>query len=277
MTYIRKCPECNKKIKYKNLISFNNAKNKNSKCASCRSNWREYNKTHENAFKNKNHSDITKKQISKSRLENGFDYQSPEFRQTMSNITSGEKNGMFGKTIKDTWIEKYGKEEAEIRYKNWKTNISKAIKGDKNPMYGKPSPQGSGNGWCGWYKGWFFRSLKELSYMIYVIERFNLKWETGEKRKFRIEYIDYTGNKRTYHPDFFINDKFLVEIKPKMLWKSDSVQRKQEAAIEFCKEHSFIYKLTESTKLLKLKEIKQLIKEEKLIFTKRYQEKFNKL
>jgi hypothetical protein len=33
-------------------------------------------------------------------------------------------------------------------------------------MYGKPSPQGSGNGWSGWYKGKYFRSIMELSFIV---------------------------------------------------------------------------------------------------------------
>ena len=193
---------------------------------------------------------------------------------------SGEKNHNYhgswhgnnpginqkGKTLEEI----HGIEKAvEIRKK-----LSKASSGENNPMYGKPSPQGLGNGWSGWYNDWFFRSLKELSYMIYVIERFNLKWESGEKSTYKIYYKDYTGNKRTYHPDFVIKDKYLVEIKPKHLWKSDSVKRKQEAAIQFCKKHNFIYKLTECPKLISYNEIKQLVNEKKLIFTNRYQEKF---
>ena len=43
--------------------------------------------------------------------------------------------------------------------------ISNASKGKNNPMYGKPSPQGSGNGWSGWYKGIYFRSLLYSSFM----------------------------------------------------------------------------------------------------------------
>jgi hypothetical protein len=167
----------------------------------------------------------------------------------------------------------YGIDKALKMRKNYSINRS----GEKNNMYGKPSPQGSGNGWSGWYKGWFFRSLKELSYMIYVIERFNLKWESAEKKKFKIDYIDYTGNKRTYHPDFLIENKYLVEIKPKCLWNSDNVKRKAEAAIEFCSKYNFKYKLTESPKLIKFTDIKQLVINKKVIFTDRYQEKFNNL
>jgi len=208
------------------------------------------------------------------------DKKGKEFRENCSKNTSGKNNPNYGgiwhginpginqkgKTLEEI----HGLEKAvKIRKKQ-----SKASSGENNPMFGKPSPQGSGNGWSGWYKDWFFRSLKELSYMIYVIERFNLKWESGENKKYKIRYIDYTGNKRTYHPDFLINDKFLIEIKPKNLWKSDSVKRKQQAAIIFCKEHNFIYKLTECPKLISYNDIKQLIEDKKLIFTNRYQEKF---
>ncbi|MBR4316812.1 MAG: hypothetical protein IKP65_07630 [Alphaproteobacteria bacterium] len=41
-----------------------------------------------------------------------------------------------------------------------KKKYSEKSKGKNNPMYGKPAPKGSGNGVSGWYKGWFFRSLR---------------------------------------------------------------------------------------------------------------------
>lgn len=206
-------------------------------------------------------------------------------KEQNSNANKGEKNANFGgkyshgwgnkewqgkfkgKTIEEIWGEEKGKE--------LRKHYSETRKGENNNMYGKPSPSGSGNGWSGWYKDWYFRSLKELSYMIYVIERFNLKWETAENSKYKIEYFDHKENKRTYHPDFLINDKFLVEIKPKRLWNSDNVKRKKEAALKFCKENNFIYKLTECTKQISYKEIDDLIKQQKLIFIKRYQEKYD--
>lgn len=204
-------------------------------------------------------------------------------KEKMSKAHSGENNNNFngawrgihpsinqkGKTFEEIW----GKEKA----KKIKQKISKSTSGINNPMYGKPSPSGSGNGWSGWYNGWYFRSLKELSYMIYVIERFNLKWESAEKAKYKIEYTDRSGEKRTYHPDFLINDKYLIEIKPKKLWNSDNVKRKKAAAEQFCNNHNFKYKLTESPKLIQYQEIKKLIETKKLVFIKRYQEKWQNL
>lgn len=178
------------------------------------------------------------------------------------------KDKFKGKTIEEIW----GEEKATKMRKQY--TLSRSGKG--NNMYGKPSPHGSGNGWSGWYKGWFFRSLKELSYMIYVIERFNFKWESAETKKFKIEYIDWKNSSRTYHPDFLIEGKYLVEIKPKRLWNSDGVKRKKEAAIKFCDENNLTYKLTESPKQITFLEIQILIKNNNLIFIKTYQDKFNK-
>ena len=149
-------------------------------------------------------------------------------------------------------------------------------RGEKNNMYGKPSPNGSGNGWSGWYNDWFFRSLKELTYMIYVIERFKLNWNNAEKM-IKIDYIDCSGAKRTYRPDFIIEGKYLIEIKPKLLQKGKLVSLKKEAALKFCKNNNLIFKIRECRKTISTNEIKELIKVGKLKFTKRYEEKFNTL
>lgn len=208
-------------------------------------------------------------------------------KQKNSKANSGKNNANFGgihshgfgnKEQKDkfkgkTFEEIYGIEKA-IKLKKQRSFYSS---GERNPMYGKPSPQGSGNGWSGWYKNWFFRSLKELTYMIYVIERFNLKWKNGEQKKYKIDYVDWKGNNRTYHPDFLLEEKYLVEIKPKKLWNSDTVKRKQEAAKKWCDENGLTYKLTICLKQLTFKEIKYLIEKGELVFINRYKEKFKNL
>ena len=55
--------------------------------------------------------------------------------------------------------------------------------------------------------------------MINIIERFNLKWVSAESNIHRISYIDYSGNTRNYFADFILENKYLVEIKPKKLRK----------------------------------------------------------
>jgi hypothetical protein len=125
-----------------------------------------------------------------------------------------------------------------------KAKLSKINSGENNPMFGKPAPQGSGNGWSGWYNGWFFRSILELSYMIKVIERYSMKWETGENHKYKIPYTDTYGVCRNYFPDFIINDKYIVEIKPNRLIKTLKVIEKINAGIEYCNTNNMIYKIT---------------------------------
>ena len=140
-------------------------------------------------------------------------------------------------------------------------------------MYGRPSPKGSGNGWSGWYKGWYFRSLKELSYMVKVIERFNLDWKTAESKEFTIKYTDHNHVDRTYTADFIINNKYMVEIKPKKLWNSKLVKLKESSAVKFCGLNGLKYKLIDITKLSH-KEILILWEEGLIKFIDRYENKF---
>jgi len=203
-------------------------------------------------------------------------------KEKMSKASSGENNANFGAKFNhgfghgalshlgkkgSTYEIMYGFEKAQIL----KQNCSKNNKGEKNPMFGKPSPQGSGNGWSGWYKGWFFRSLKELSFMINVIERFKFKWDTCEcKNLFKISYIDYNGINKNYFPDFILNDKYVVEIKPKHLWNSINVVNKKNAAELWCKEHGYKYKLIDIDKKINLQELNKLINIEEVNLIDRY-------
>jgi hypothetical protein len=141
-------------------------------------------------------------------------------------------------------------------------------------MYGKPSPQGSGNGWANWYKGFHFRSLRELQFYISEIDEKGIIFESAQKKSFRIAYKNYEGMDRTYQPDFLINGKILIEIKPKKLWNTLSVKLKKEAAEKFCKENNLEYKLVDvepDAKLLKQKYLNGEIK-----FVEKYKERFEK-
>ncbi len=197
-----------------------------------------------------------------------------------------EKNPMYGKNYQSYGLIKYGKDRlgksneeffGKEKSNQIKLKLSLATSGKNNPMYGKPTPMGSGNGWSGWYKEWYFRSLLELSYMINVIERFHLEWKSAETSDLKIKYKGFNGIEKTYVADFIINEKYLVEIKPKKLHNSKIVQIKKNAAEDFCKERNFIYKLTYPPKLLSFEEIEILLSSNKLRFIDRYQEKYNSL
>lgn len=273
----RKCPKCENFIEYKSEIGFKNAiKNKSicRKCASSGENNAMFGKFGElNHFYNKKHTKETKDKQSKIKLGKKH---TKESLDKMKGISSGDKNGMFGKNFYEIWVEKYGIDIADEKLIKFKQKHSDNNSGSGNPMYGKPSPTGSGNGWSGWYKGWYFRSLRELTYMVKVIERFNLKWVSGESNQYKIEYIDYKGNNRNYFPDFIIDDKYIIECKPKKLWNSDNVVRKTEAALKYCELNGLIYKKRDIGILSNL-EIKNLYENGNIKFLDRYEKKYKEM
>jgi len=180
---------------------------------------------------------------------------------------------MYGKTVYEVWIEKYGEEEAERRDIERKKKLSKSFSGKNNPMYGKPSPHGAGNGWSGWYKGWFFRSLRELNYMVNVIEANNHSWITAEKKKWRVPYTDWEGTEHTYAADFLVDNILLIEIKPKRLHNTPLVQAKAKAGKKLAEQMGWTYQLVDPG-IPPSDQIKELHDTEQIKFTKRYEQRY---
>ncbi len=257
----RICPKCNKVLNYTTKKNRNFAERKKKRCISCvrkevhqRPEYREkmklinelYKERYKgegNPFYGRTHTKQSIEKIQKNR-DTSF-YNTPEYKAKMSLVTSGSNNPMYGKNIYKIWLSKYGKEEADKRLADLAGKRSVNATGERNPMFGKPPPRGAGSGWGGWYKGWYFRSLKELSYMIYVIEKNGYKWESAEKKKFSVPYIDHLGNKRTYRADFLLDNKILIEVKPKQLMDTVVNQTKKVAAEHFCIQHGYEYRMVD--------------------------------
>ena len=138
-------------------------------------------------------------------------------------------------------------------------------------MYGKPSPRGSGNGWSGWYKGWFFRSLRELSYVVGVLEKNMLGWRSAESRNLRMEYV-LDGRSRTYFADFLVDDSILVEVKPKRLMGSKQNLAKRESALRFCEARGWLYRMVD-VRILEEDVIVDLYRRGVVKFTSKYEAK----
>lgn len=138
------------------------------------------------------------------------------------------------------WLDKYGREEADRRMALAQDKMSR-----NSPRFGKPALYGGGKSWQGWYKGVFFRSLKELTYMT-KLERGGVQWMSGEGREWMVSYIDWDGKTKTYRADFILPaTKEMVEVKPKTLWDTPKVKRKKEAAEAWCKERGLTYMLVD--------------------------------
>lgn len=271
----RPCPNCGTTIAYQNKHSLSTGTRRKSLCKRCTSIKTGFtarfatpgrNTGTANGFFGKTHTaDARRRMGQQDRSHSKTD----EFRQKMSEVTKGENNPMFGRRIMDVWVEKYGADAAQVRNGEWRRRLSVATSGSNNPMFGKPSPQGAGNGWSGWYKGWYFRSIRELSYVVMYLEPSGVMWRTAEALGIRIPYVDPTGHERTYTPDFLVNERQLVEIKPLRLHGSPLVVAKKAAAEKFCGLHGFEYLLL-SPEVLSDDAIRQLVDAGEVKWTERY-------
>lgn len=200
----------------------------------------------------------------------------------MSIANTGENNAMYGNRDPERLRgfikhQKYckGKSFEEIYGEDkaceMKTKLSIASKGENNPMYGKPSPTGSGNGWSGWYKDEYFRSLMELSYIIYLNDN-NIKYESAEQKKYAVKYVDYKGTERNYFPDYYLTDSdTMIEVKPKNLLNSQDNLKKFENTRKLYK---FKIVTEDNLILIKPKDLKPLIESGEVKLIDRYMNKF---
>jgi len=252
--YTRKCPKCGDTITHSSKYNRNAHEKKKTPCRPCssRQRYKKYGShidvvnaemksgIRKNGFQDKKHSEESKKIMIQCHTDNIESYKTQEFRDKMSLVTSGELNPMYGKKVFDIWVEKYGVEEAKKREIAWKAKISLKKKGTNNSMYGKETPPKSGRGIHGWYKNFYFRSLHELKFIL-TCERFKLKIISAEKIK--IKYLSYNGNERTYSPDYIIDDKYLVEVKPLRLHNTPLNTLKFESAKKYCDENNLKFKV----------------------------------
>lgn len=265
-----KCPGCNKIITFSTEGAFKNNQRNKSECKSCSRKGEKnpnYGKTGSlNPFYGKSHSKEMKERM--SRIKRGK-IMSEESKKKISEYQ--KKNApMRGRTVYSIWLQKYGKEEANRRMASAKEKWRNSSLGSKNPMFGKPSPNGSGNGWKGWYKNRFFRSLRELMFLYYA-DRFNLQLESLEKAEYGLKYLDFSGQERTYFGDYLVNNKYFVEIKPVKLQNSPSNIAKKKVALNACIEKGWKYKLIDPKPNAKL--IKKLFLEDRVQFTDKSKEK----
>lgn len=103
------------------------------------------------------------------------------------------------------------------------------MKGELNPSYGITPSKYTGYGIKGYFKSKWFRSSLELFFLIYChINNYNVK--SAERKLYQVEY-EIDGIKKTYSPDFIIND-LIYEIKPYYKLNDNIVQIKFKKLLE---------------------------------------------
>jgi hypothetical protein len=176
-----------------------------------------------NPFYNKKHTKATKKQMS------------------TNHANFKGNNNPYRKAGKEVWVKCGLKSRGIKRSKSVREQM--AINSAKaNLEYIRNKSHISG-----WFllkrlnKKYFFRSSYELLFLNKMKEDlsiFNIIYEP----KLKIPYF-FGGITRYYRPDYLINNKFLIEIKPYLLCKTEQNRTKIFAAINFCKKNNYIFRL----------------------------------
>lgn len=239
--FIRQCPTCNRDIKYLNKDTMDKAEQNKKKCMSCHTSglnnpmYGVHRFGEDNPMYNKTCYDIW---VKKYGLEEA-DKRLNAFKDKARIRATGKNNLNFNNKCGGSFhLIKYNKASKGKTYEQIHgEDISSAIKlklsiataGKNNPMYGKPIPKRSGNGWSGHYNGNYFRSILELKYLIYLIDN-DIKFESGEAKEHSIKYM-INEVERNYYPDYFLVDTDeYIEIKPIKLINSYQNKLKFEAA-----------------------------------------------
>lgn len=268
--FIKQCPGCGKDQNYTIKHNLMKAIKVNRLCRDC--NGKNHSKRMTGSGNPSYGNKPSPDSIAKGRatyVARGVNIYTPELREIRRKQMSGTGNSMYGRSFYDSWVEKYGTEVADQKLIEFKSKISKATSGPNNPMYGKPSPNGSGNGWKGWFQDHFFRSLLELSFLL-LLENKNIDWTSGEI--IRIPYTDFNGHKRTYSPDFITSTE-VIECKPESLQKSMSVKIKARAGVIWARGQGLNYIMVDPGRP-SFDVINKLVDEGSIIWTPRYAKKF---
>lgn len=186
-----------------------------------------------------------------------------------------EKNfPLQGSDINKNWQTRYSPEVFTRLSEERSKRISAHQTGKTGSAYGKPPSKSWSRGYFGYYKEKFhFRSLLELSYIIYLEEN-RINWQSGEDQDWLIEYKGEFNEDRTYWPDFLLNGNEIVEIKPSYLHSHPDIVRKSNAAIKFCEEKGWKFEILDPK--TDYRKIKQEYLAGLIVFGADWDEKFNK-
>jgi hypothetical protein len=204
-----------------------------------------------------------------------------EFRKKISAVTAGEKNPMHGRNDQiQTLVNRnrarlgvtnsqfYGeKKAAEISRK-----ISSATAGEKNPAYGKVYARG-GRSVKGYYKGKFFRSLLEYSFMKHL-ESTGFSLDDIDYECFIVPWVNEEGTNRTYRPDFY-NPASKTVYEVKQSYALSSCNLKHEAAQSYFDDRGLTFKVVTENDFLKIK-FEDALKDENIEWDERTFSYFDK-
>ena len=186
-----------------------------------------------------------------------------EWRKKMSEVTSGKNNPMYGRHDHTNGLKNYAKEKSGKTYEEihgkekankLRSNLSLKLSGENNPAYGKVYFNG-GKSVKGYYKGLFFRSLLEYSFMKHLESQMLNLCKDVDYECFAFPYV-FEGRNRTYRCDFYVKKwNQVFEVKPAYVLKNLPLiqQAKWNAASELLKKQNIEFKVVTERDFKKIK------------------------
>lgn len=174
-------------------------------------------------------------------------------RLECSNRSLGEKNPMYGKhhtafvkmlaTFSQSGIsyeQRYGLQKSS----DMKRKISEKVSGKKNGMFGRTSRQRykTNIGRNGTYKGKFFRSILELSFLKHL-ENLGISIDDIQYEHYKIPYI-FNNEAHVYIADFYVPKlNVLYEVKHSTELNEPKNVAKFYAAKEYCNKNNIQFQI----------------------------------
>lgn len=194
--------------------------------------YSEMNSGKDNPFYGKKHSDKTRKLMS----DNHADFTGKN-NPLVKWLNKDEKNKEeYSQTMKDAWSDP---EKYPMLCKRNSESIKKAIlNGNHNPY---------SNCLHGWFeskkfnKKFYYQSSYEFVFLEFCEK--SDKVSSLQNVNFSIPYKDDDGKEHNYFPDFVVNGKIVIEIKPKNMLDYNNNLKKIEYAKKFCSVYGYEYKL----------------------------------
>ena len=134
-----------------------------------------------------------------------------------------------------SYLSRHGEEKGKELYE--RDCARRSLPGERNPMFGKSAPKGSGNGISGFYQDYYFRSLLEY-YYIKGLESQGIRFICNDvtRKKNPDKIVIRLPSGKNYIPDFVLPESnSVVEIKNSYNLSKKDTQEKIRSLGEFCR------------------------------------------
>jgi hypothetical protein len=197
-----------------------------------------------NTFFGKKHSKKTRKQMSNNHADFTGD-KNPLVKWLKKDPKNKE---VYSNRMKEVW------KDEKLHQMTYKRNLENAKKMVLNENHHPYS-----NCETGWFQSikfsnkFYYQSSYEKKFLEFCESSDKIK--ALQKLPFVISYKDENGRKRNYYADFLVNQRIVIEIKPKSMLNYNHNKEKIKAGKKYCRSNGYEYKLLMEEELKNLNKV----------------------